>query len=459
MLRGLKKYSSNITAIVTMADDGGSSGALREHGMLPPGDLRNCIAALAESEPMMISLFQHRFEGLGPLKGHSVGNLIMAAMCEMEGDYEKAVQSTSKVLAIRGRVLPSTLDDIRLGATLHNGDEVLGQNNISKTENIACAFLIPETPRALPAAVRAIEEAEVIIIGPGSLFTSLIPNLLVPEIAQAIKKSRAPKIYVCNVMTQPGETSNFKASDHVAAIIRHIGQGVITHALVNNGRPKPEALHKYEAVGAGFVEPDEVGIEMLGVRPNPRQLHRRLEPGAPQPAQAGDTHLQDYQQDLTPRLQVLEAYPSYCVVALSTTSPSCAARGTGPRRSRGLPPPRKRKRPPLSRRAFLQVLEVAPKYLQWLLRDVSGALSRVAGRVVVRDRGVQAHTQIGACSQRGVTGVLALLLRDNEATDSAQDGGQSAVLLEHAAEKETARRADADDLEALLVRLAAWLGP
>ena len=267
MLRGLKKYSSRITAVVTMADDGGSSGALREHGILPPGDLRNCIAALAESEPLMVSLFQHRFEGLGPLKGHSVGNLIMAAMCEMEGDYEKAVQSTSKVLAIRGRVLPSTLDDISLGAALKDGSEVLGQSHISKTEGIARVFLIPEAPRALPAVVAAIEEAEVIIIGPGSLFTSLIPNLLVPEIARAIKKSRAPKIYVCNVMTQPGETSGFKASDHVAAIIRHIGTGVITHALINNGHVKPELLAKYEAVGAQYVEPDEDNIEMLGVRP------------------------------------------------------------------------------------------------------------------------------------------------------------------------------------------------
>ena len=272
MLRGLKSYSSNITAIVTMADDGGSSGMLREHGMLPPGDLRNCIAALAESEPLMINLFQHRFEGLGALKGHSVGNLIMAAMCEMEGDYEKAVQATSKVLAIRGRVLPSTLENIRMGATLHDGTEVLGQKHVSQAPGIARAFLIPDSPRALPAVVKAIEEAEIIIIGPGSLFTSLIPNLLVPEIAAAIKKSKAPKVYVCNVMTQPRETSGFKASDHVAAIIRHIGAGVITHALVNSSRPMPEALAKYEAAGAQFVEPDEVSIEMLGVEPIPGNL-------------------------------------------------------------------------------------------------------------------------------------------------------------------------------------------
>jgi uncharacterized cofD-like protein len=267
MLRGLKEYSSNITAVVTMADDGGSSGMLREHGILPPGDLRNCIAALAEAEPAMTELFQHRFEGLGPLKGHSVGNLIVAAMCEMTGDYESAVRETSKVLAIRGRVLPSTLDDIRLGAHLADGSQVLGQVNVNKASNIQQTFLVPDNPRALPDVVRSIQEAELIIIGPGSLFTSIIPNLLVPEIAEAVKNAKAPKVYVCNVMTQPHETASFKASDHVAAIIRHIGQGVITHALINNGKVKSEILDRYRKVGAEYVDPDEAAIEMLGVRP------------------------------------------------------------------------------------------------------------------------------------------------------------------------------------------------
>ena len=267
MLRGLKEYSSNITAVVTMADDGGSSGMLREHGILPPGDLRNCIAALAEAEPQMTELFQHRFAGLGPLKGHSVGNLIVAAMCEIKGDYVSAVRETSKVLAIRGSVLPSTLDDIRLGARLKDGTEILGQVNVNKARDIHEAFLIPAEPRALPDVVKAIEEAELIIIGPGSLFTSIIPNLLVPEIAEAIKRAKVPSIYVCNVMTQPHETANYKASDHVAAIIRHIGRGIITHALINNGRVKEEVLDKYRRVGAEYVTPDEAAIEMLGVRP------------------------------------------------------------------------------------------------------------------------------------------------------------------------------------------------
>lgn len=267
MLRGLKHYSSNITAIVTMADDGGSSGMLREHGMLPPGDLRNCIAALAEAEPLMMQLFQHRFEGLGELKGHSLGNLIVAAMFEMTGDFDQAVQETSKVLAIRGRVLPSTLEDVRLGAELDDGTYVEGQVNVNKAENIAAVRLIPDKPRALPGVVGAIRDAEMIVIGPGSLYTSIIPNLMVPEIAAAIKASRAPKIYVCNVMTQPNETLNYSAADHVRALIHHIGQGVITHVLLNSAKVPPEVLSRYEAKGAKYIMPEEAEIEMMGVRP------------------------------------------------------------------------------------------------------------------------------------------------------------------------------------------------
>lgn len=267
MLRGLKQFTSNITAVVTMADDGGSSGILREHGILPPGDLRNCIAALAETEPLMTELFQHRFEGLGPLKGHSVGNLVVAAMCEMTGDFASAVKQTSKVLAIRGQVLPSTLDDIRLGAELQDGTKVLGQTSVNKAPNIEHAFLVPDNPRALPGVLRAIHEADFIIIGPGSLYTSIIPNLLVPEIGEAIKASPAPKIYVCNVMTQPNETQGYKASDHVRALIRHIGPGVISHVLVNNGRVHGKVLEKYRSTGADYVQPDEAAISILGVRP------------------------------------------------------------------------------------------------------------------------------------------------------------------------------------------------
>ena len=267
MLRGLKHYSSNITAIVTMADDGGSSGELRKHGMLPPGDLRNCIAALAEAEPLMTDLFQHRFVGLGDLKGHSLGNLFVAAMYEKTGDFDAAVREVSKVLAIRGRVLPSTIEDIRLSAETKDGSIIHGQANVNQARDIQCVSITPENPRALPGAVEAIREAEIIIIGPGSLFTSIIPNLLVPEIAEALKASQAPKIYVCNVMTQPNETLDMSAADHVRAITRHIGQGVITHVLLNSTPIPPAMLERYQGTGAQPVVIDESELEMLGVRP------------------------------------------------------------------------------------------------------------------------------------------------------------------------------------------------
>jgi uncharacterized cofD-like protein len=266
MLRGIKEYSSNITAVVTMADDGGSSGRLREEGMLPPGDLRNCLAALAETESLMEDLFQHRFSGLGALKGHSLGNLIVAALFEQTGNFESAVQSTARVLAVRGQVLPSTLDNIRLGAHLKSGEEVLGQSAVMECGNIERVFLVPAEPRALPGVITAIRDAEVIIIGPGSLYTSILPNLLVPEIAEAIKASHAPKIYVCNVMTQPGETQEYSAADHVRAIVRHIGPNVVTHVLVNSGRVPDDVLERYHAVGADMVPVNEDELEMLGVR-------------------------------------------------------------------------------------------------------------------------------------------------------------------------------------------------
>ena len=233
--------------------------------MLPPGDLRNCIAALADAEPQMTALFQHRFEGLGALKGHSLGNLIVAAMGEMTGDFDSAVQATARVLAIRGRVLPSTLEDVRLGAELEDGTEVLGQKNIATTCALARVFLVPHSPRAAPGAVDAIRDADAILIGPGSLFTSILPNLLVPEIAEAIKKSRAPKVLICNVMTQPGETQNFSASDHVRAIVRHAGAGVIDSILVNDGAISDEARQKYARTGAVPVEVDDEALALLGV--------------------------------------------------------------------------------------------------------------------------------------------------------------------------------------------------
>ncbi|HEX8552883.1 MAG TPA: gluconeogenesis factor YvcK family protein [Abditibacteriaceae bacterium] len=266
MLRGLKKYTSNITAVVTMADDGGSSGQLRKEGMLPPGDLRNCMAALADAEPQMTALFQHRFEGMGPLKGHSLGNLVVAAMCEITGDFESAVQETARVLSIRGKVLPSTLEDVRLSAELENGEEIHGQSKVNKQSGIERVFLTPESPKALPGVVEAIASADVILIGPGSLFTSIIPNLLVPEIAAAIKASRAPKIYICNVMTQPGETHGYTAADHVRAIVRHAGKEVIDYVLLNDGVITEASRERYARAGATPVVPDDAAIEMLDVK-------------------------------------------------------------------------------------------------------------------------------------------------------------------------------------------------
>jgi uncharacterized cofD-like protein len=266
MLRGLKQYTSNITAVVTMADDGGSSGRLREDGLLPPGDLRNCMAALADAEPEMQALFQHRFEGFGPLAGHSVGNLIVAAMCEMKGDFESAVRETSKVLAIRGRVLPSTLEDVKLGARCADGREIIGQVAVHEAEHVQEVFLSPDAPPALPDVLRAIAEADVILIGPGSLYTSIMPNLLVPEIREAIREAKAVRIYVCNVMTQRHETTNFKASDHVRAIVRHVGKDMIDIALINNTKIPEEVLDRYRKAGADWVEPDADAIEMMGIR-------------------------------------------------------------------------------------------------------------------------------------------------------------------------------------------------
>lgn len=266
-LRGLKQYTSNITAVVTMADDGGSSGRLRQEGLLPPGDLRNCMAALADAEPEMQALFQHRFAGYGPLAGHSLGNLIVAAMCEMQGDFESAVRETSKVLAIRGRVLPSTVDDIQLGARLQDGSEVMGQVNVHEAMGVQEVFLKPSAPRALPDVLSSIEEADIILIGPGSLYTSILPNLLVPEIGAALKKAKGVKIYVCNVMTQRHETTGYKASDHVRAIMRHVGKDAIDIVLVNNMRVPEEILERYRNAGADWVEPDLAAIEMMGPRP------------------------------------------------------------------------------------------------------------------------------------------------------------------------------------------------
>jgi uncharacterized cofD-like protein len=247
VLRGLKEHVTNrreqplgLTAIVTVADDGGSSGKLRrEMGVLPPGDFRNCLIALADSESLLTGLFQYRFgEGTG-LGGHSFGNLFITAMAEITGSFERALAESSKVLAVQGRVLPSTLQDVMLVADVRderNGrvSRVVGESRIPKAAGaIERVFLEPEGVPAYPDAVRAILAADLILAGPGSLYTSVLPNLLVADVAQAVRASRAVKMYVCNVATQKGETDHFTVADHVAALEAHVGPGVFPIVLAN----------------------------------------------------------------------------------------------------------------------------------------------------------------------------------------------------------------------------------
>ena len=240
MLKGIKKITNNITAVVTVGDDGGSSGRLRqEMGILPPGDIRNCIAALADDEDLVTKLFQYRFKTCEGLEGHSFGNLFLTALCSITGNMVRAVQESSKVLNIRGRVLPSTLDDMKLSAEMEDGTIVEGESNIPETgKKIKRLFTVPSHCKPLPEVIQAIKEADLIILGPGSLYTSVIPNLLIKEIAEAISKSSAKKIYVCNIMTQPGETTGYSASDHIQAILDHAGYPDMVQAvLVNNSLP------------------------------------------------------------------------------------------------------------------------------------------------------------------------------------------------------------------------------
>jgi len=258
LLRGLKGFNLKITAVVTVSDDGGSSGRLRQElGILPPGDIRNCILALAEAEPLMKQLFQYRFEKGHQLAGHSFGNLFIAAMTEVSGDFEEAVRQFSRILNVRGQVLPSTLSNVELEAEMEDGRRIRGESNISGAKGrIKRVYLIPHDARPVPEAVTAISEADVVVIGPGSLYTSILPGLLVSGIAQAVRKTRAVRVFVVNVMTQPGETDGFSASDHVDALTEHLGPGMVDWVLLNGRRPPEEVLAKYRAQGAHPVIPD-----------------------------------------------------------------------------------------------------------------------------------------------------------------------------------------------------------
>ena len=268
MLKGIKKITNNITAVVTVGDDGGSSGRLREEmGVLPPGDIRNCIAALADDDDLVTKLFQYRFKkNVSELGGHSFGNLFITAMCEITGDMYKAVIESSKVLAIRGRVLPSTLDDMKLVAEMEDGTVIKGESVIPESgKKIKRLFTDPEHCLPLDDVLTAIREAELIIMGPGSLYTSVLPNLLIKEIAEEIEKSNAKKLYICNVMTQPGETDGFTVSDHVKTILRHVdNRKIIDTVLVNNYFPE-EALEKYRAENSYPVLADYDELNKLGV--------------------------------------------------------------------------------------------------------------------------------------------------------------------------------------------------
>lgn len=269
LLRGLKTYSANITAIVTVADDGGSSGRLRqEFGVLPPGDIRNCLAALADEEKLLTELFQYRFRAGDGLTGHSFGNLFLTAMSDITGDLERAVAASSKVLAVRGQVLPATLSDVRLWAELADGRRIEGESSIPKAGGkIVKIGCIPANPPALPAAIKAIKEADYIIIGPGSLYTSLIPNLLVSDIADAIAASQAPRIYVCNVMTQPGETQGYTVSDHIRAIDAACGERQLFDAvLVHKKSPSAQSLIRYAQQHSHPVFLDREAVSQLGRR-------------------------------------------------------------------------------------------------------------------------------------------------------------------------------------------------
>lgn len=274
VLRGLKVYTANLTAVVTVFDDGGSSGRLRrEQGVLPPGDIRDCLVALAESEPLMTQLFEYRFRG-GGLDGHAFGNLFIASLVGVTGDLESAVKETSKVLNIRGRVLPSAMDNVVLTAEFEDGSVVEGESQIPRVRKpIRRMRLQPADVAPLPEVLQAIAEAELILLGPGSLFTSVIPNLLVRGVADAIRGSRARRVYVCNIMTQAGETDGFSAGDHVRALVAHLGPGLFTHVLVNTQPPRSKALlARYAAEDAYPVRADLEQIAALGVEPIPAAL-------------------------------------------------------------------------------------------------------------------------------------------------------------------------------------------
>ncbi|MHB0937661.1 MAG: gluconeogenesis factor YvcK family protein [Armatimonadota bacterium] len=271
LLRGLKTYPVDLTAIVTVSDDGGSSGRLRaDLDIPPPGDIRNCLVALADAEPLMETLFQHRFNLTSKdLNGHSLGNLIIAGLSEMTGDFEEAIRKASQVLAVRGTVLPSANRPLVLQATMSDGAVVEGETAIiAYAGTIASVQVLPHDVAPLPEALEAIRTADVIILGPGSIYSSLLPNLLIPGMAEALAASPAIKIFICNVMTQPGESDNFSASRHLEAVLEHLPcENPFDYVVVNLQRPGPEVMALYAEKQQQFVEPDLARLRALGTTP------------------------------------------------------------------------------------------------------------------------------------------------------------------------------------------------
>jgi len=269
LLTGLKEYTSNISAVVTVADDGGSSGRLRQQfDILPPGDIRNCLVALADAPALMRDLFQFRFDTSSEFSGHSFGNLFITVMTRLTGDFEKAIKETSKVLALKGQVIPSTLDKVILVAEHKDGSTTEGENRIPKVGRpINRVYLKPaQAHQATQEAIKAIEEAQVIILGPGSLYTSIIPNLLIKDISDKIAASGAIKVYVCNIMTQPGETDDYKSSTHLRALINHGHPRLVDYCVVNDGYIPEAVAKRYGQEHSYPVVNDKKNIENMGYR-------------------------------------------------------------------------------------------------------------------------------------------------------------------------------------------------
>jgi uncharacterized cofD-like protein len=259
---------SGLTAIVTVTDDGGSSGRLRrENRILPPGDIRNCMVALSQDEALLGRLFQYRFHAGRGLVGHNFGNLFLAALTHVTGDFAEAVRVSSKILAIRGQIFPSTVSNVSLVATLADGRRVHGETRITASRTaIKKLALSPRSAQALPKALEAIDQADLILLGPGSLYTSILPNLLIPEIAQAIARSRAPRVYIANLMTQPGETSGYALADHLRAIRQHTPRRVIDWVVANRQPISPDVARRYRAQGAEPVFVNLGDLQKLGYR-------------------------------------------------------------------------------------------------------------------------------------------------------------------------------------------------